>query len=75
MIDLDNVKKKTKHLEYVGGRVEMSTKTWVDRFCSERKISVSGLINELIESFKREQENKIKALQRKLKVSQPNVDE
>lgn len=53
MINIDKIRKKTDKTEYVGARLSKDTKAWLERFCMGEGISVSSLIDALVEEFKR----------------------
>lgn len=59
MIDLKKLKRKASNTELMATRVKTETKQWFDAFCLNEGLTISAVLGELAESFKKEQENKV----------------
>ncbi len=51
MIDLTQLKRKPKSLEYIGTRINTELKEKLENFCKDRELSVSTVLVALIEDL------------------------
>lgn len=59
MIDLAKIQKRIKSkTEFLGCRADTTTSEWLKRYCIERKVSVSGVILELVKALQKDEESK-----------------
>lgn len=51
MINIANLKRKTKADDYIGARIDVETKLNLDNYCKNESLAVSTLIVALIKAF------------------------